>query len=157
VIKQSWTSEELGELFYLNLSREAPYLVHLFQVLHTALSFQRHHHLFAEFSSLLFDSLQIWLCPYVSDCVSFYSHSALFVFVFVFLCAYVQRPKKMQAYLFMQAIDLIVQFGEEPEHFFHQLKPLVIRHIKYGVKTEVSLDNLSGQHNLRPLALPSFA
>jgi hypothetical protein len=60
-----------------------------------------------------------------------------------------QRPKKMQAYLFMQAIDLIVQFGEEPELFFHQLKPLVIRHIKYGVKTEVSLDNLSGQRNFR--------
>lgn len=32
LIKQNWTSEELGELFYLNLSREAPYLVHLFQV-----------------------------------------------------------------------------------------------------------------------------
>lgn len=45
----------------------------------------------------------------------------------------------MQAYLFMQAIDLIVQFGEDPGHFFLQLKPLVIRHIKYGVKTEVSL------------------
>ena len=48
-----------------------------------------------------------------------------------------QRPKRMQAYLFVSAIELVVQFGENPERFFKDLKPLIIRHIKYGVKAEV--------------------
>jgi hypothetical protein len=43
----------------------------------------------------------------------------------------------MQAYLFVSAIDLVVLFGHNPEQFFDELKPLVIRHIKYGVKAEV--------------------
>uniref|UniRef100_A0A7S0U4W9 Globin domain-containing protein n=2 Tax=Hemiselmis andersenii TaxID=464988 RepID=A0A7S0U4W9_HEMAN len=47
-----------------------------------------------------------------------------------------QRPRKMQAYLFIQAMELIVRFGEDPASFFDELKPLVIRHIKYGVRSQ---------------------
>jgi hypothetical protein len=43
----------------------------------------------------------------------------------------------MQAYLFVSAIELVVRFGETPDQFFVELKPLIIRHIKYGVKSEV--------------------
>eukprot|EP00281_Chroomonas_sp_CCMP1168_P027333 CAMPEP_0206252638 /NCGR_PEP_ID=MMETSP0047_2-20121206/22715_1 /ASSEMBLY_ACC=CAM_ASM_000192 /TAXON_ID=195065 /ORGANISM="Chroomonas mesostigmatica_cf, Strain CCMP1168" /LENGTH=191 /DNA_ID=CAMNT_0053678773 /DNA_START=34 /DNA_END=606 /DNA_ORIENTATION=+ len=45
-----------------------------------------------------------------------------------------QRPRKMQAYVFMQSVEMVIRFGEDPEDFFQELKPLVIRHIKYGVK-----------------------
>ncbi len=49
----------------------------------------------------------------------------------------------MQAYLFVSAIELVLQFGENPEQFFQDLKPLIIRHIKYGVKSEVRACALS--------------
>ena len=47
-----------------------------------------------------------------------------------------QRPKKLQAYMWMQALELLVVFTEVPEKFFEELRLLTIRHIKYGVKAE---------------------
>mmetsp|Transcript_29780 Transcript_29780/g.71770 ORF Transcript_29780/g.71770 Transcript_29780/m.71770 type:complete len:1445 (+) Transcript_29780:115-4449(+) len=47
-----------------------------------------------------------------------------------------QRPKKLQAYMWMQALEMIVVFSEVPEKFFEELRHLTIRHIKYGVKAE---------------------
>lgn len=46
------------------------------------------------------------------------------------------RPRKSQAFMFMQALELIVTFGEDPGRFMEQLRTLTLRHIKYGVKTE---------------------
>ncbi len=45
-----------------------------------------------------------------------------------------KRPKKIQAMQFVNAVELIVTFNEDPEHFFEELKDLTIRHIKVGVK-----------------------
>jgi len=47
-----------------------------------------------------------------------------------------QRPKKLQAYMWMQAVELLVVFTEVPEKFFEALQSLTIRHVKYGVKGE---------------------
>lgn len=47
-----------------------------------------------------------------------------------------QRPKKLQAYMWMQAVELLVVFTETPQDFFDALKDLTIRHVKYGVKGE---------------------
>ena len=47
-----------------------------------------------------------------------------------------KRPKKIQAMQFVNAVELLVTFNENPEHFFEELKELTIRHIKYGVKPD---------------------
>jgi hemoglobin-like flavoprotein len=47
-----------------------------------------------------------------------------------------QRPKSLQAYMWVQALELLVVFCELPERFFEELRALTIRHVKYGVKAE---------------------
>mmetsp|Transcript_48663 Transcript_48663/g.99363 ORF Transcript_48663/g.99363 Transcript_48663/m.99363 type:complete len:1196 (+) Transcript_48663:44-3631(+) len=47
-----------------------------------------------------------------------------------------KRPKKIQAMQFVNAVELLVTFNEDPGHFFEELKGLTIRHIKYGVKPD---------------------
>jgi len=46
------------------------------------------------------------------------------------------RPKALQNASFVQIMATLVNFLEDPEEFYAQVKPLVIRHIKYGVKAE---------------------
>mmetsp|Transcript_52382 Transcript_52382/g.122906 ORF Transcript_52382/g.122906 Transcript_52382/m.122906 type:complete len:731 (-) Transcript_52382:98-2290(-) len=46
------------------------------------------------------------------------------------------RPKKIQAAQFVQVVELLVTFSQNPSEFFANFKELVIRHIKYGVKAE---------------------
>jgi hemoglobin-like flavoprotein len=77
VIKTRHDSMQIGETFYQELRREAPFVLQLFH-----------------------------------------------------------RPKKLQAYMWMQAVELLVTFSERPSEFFEELKHLTIRHIKYGVKAE---------------------
>jgi hemoglobin-like flavoprotein len=67
-----------------------------------------------------------------------------------------QRPKKLQAYMWMQAVELLVVFTEIPQDFFDALKDLTIRHVKYGVKGEyvkpfgkailAGIEDLAGDH-----------
>ena len=47
-----------------------------------------------------------------------------------------RRPEKIQAQQFVQAVDHLISFAIDPEHFFTTFKSLVIRHVKYGVKAE---------------------
>jgi len=84
ILRECWelskkinSSEKLGDLFFSELCKTAPHVIHLFK-----------------------------------------------------------RPKKIQAFQFVHAIDMLVQFAEDPESFFDELKPLIIRHIKYGVKAD---------------------
>jgi hemoglobin-like flavoprotein len=77
IIKTLKTGDEIGEILYAGLGREAPFVLHLFQ-----------------------------------------------------------RPKSLQAYMWQQALELLVVFCEVPERFFEELRALTIRHVKYGVKAE---------------------
>mmetsp|Transcript_34262 Transcript_34262/g.84266 ORF Transcript_34262/g.84266 Transcript_34262/m.84266 type:complete len:959 (+) Transcript_34262:1476-4352(+) len=47
-----------------------------------------------------------------------------------------KKPKSIQALQFVSAIDIIVGFNEDPVNFFEELRPLAIRHIRYGVKAD---------------------
>jgi hemoglobin-like flavoprotein len=47
-----------------------------------------------------------------------------------------KRPKRIQALQFTNVIEMLVSFNEDPGQFFADLKPLTIRHIKYGVKAD---------------------
>uniref|UniRef100_A0A7S1DKS7 Globin domain-containing protein n=2 Tax=Hemiselmis andersenii TaxID=464988 RepID=A0A7S1DKS7_HEMAN len=47
-----------------------------------------------------------------------------------------KRPKRIQALQFTNVIEMLVSFNEDPQQFFLELKPLTIRHIKYGVKAD---------------------
>jgi len=47
-----------------------------------------------------------------------------------------KRPKRIQALQFINVVEMLLCFNEDPEQFFIDLKPLTIRHIKYGVKGE---------------------
>eukprot|EP00282_Hemiselmis_andersenii_P023993 CAMPEP_0172001742 /NCGR_PEP_ID=MMETSP1041-20130122/3034_1 /TAXON_ID=464988 /ORGANISM="Hemiselmis andersenii, Strain CCMP439" /LENGTH=1380 /DNA_ID=CAMNT_0012655407 /DNA_START=13 /DNA_END=4155 /DNA_ORIENTATION=+ len=47
-----------------------------------------------------------------------------------------KRPKRIQALQFINVVEMLLCFNEDPEQFFVDLKPLTIRHIKYGVKAD---------------------
>mmetsp|Transcript_32343 Transcript_32343/g.82414 ORF Transcript_32343/g.82414 Transcript_32343/m.82414 type:complete len:1373 (-) Transcript_32343:196-4314(-) len=47
-----------------------------------------------------------------------------------------KRPKRIQALQFINVVEMLLCFNEDPEQFFIDLKPLTIRHIKYGVKAD---------------------
>jgi len=47
-----------------------------------------------------------------------------------------KRPKSIQALQFVSAIDLMITFNENPGIFFEQLRPLIMRHIRYGVRAD---------------------
>mmetsp|Transcript_2696 Transcript_2696/g.4349 ORF Transcript_2696/g.4349 Transcript_2696/m.4349 type:complete len:825 (+) Transcript_2696:1622-4096(+) len=47
-----------------------------------------------------------------------------------------KRPKHIQAHQFVAVVDMLVMFVKDPEVFYSDLRPLTIRHIKYGVKSE---------------------
>lgn len=47
-----------------------------------------------------------------------------------------KRPKRIQALQFINVVEMLLCFNEDPESFFVDLKPLTIRHIKYGVKAD---------------------
>mmetsp|Transcript_34261 Transcript_34261/g.84253 ORF Transcript_34261/g.84253 Transcript_34261/m.84253 type:complete len:954 (+) Transcript_34261:1476-4337(+) len=47
-----------------------------------------------------------------------------------------KKPKGIQALQFVSAIDIIVGFNQDPVNFFEILRPLAIRHIRYGVKAD---------------------
>jgi len=49
-----------------------------------------------------------------------------------------KKPKRIQASQFVNATDMLISFADDPEKFFQDLRPLTIRHIKYGVKGEFS-------------------
>ena len=78
-----------------------------------------------------------------------------------------QRPKKLQAYMWMQALELLVVFTEVPEKFFEELRLLTIRHIKYGVKAEyikpfgkavmAGLEGLFGEEAWTPINQAAWA
>jgi len=76
-IESRHTTEEIGEVLFSELTREAPHVVHLFK-----------------------------------------------------------RPKKLQSFMFTQAMAAIVKFASTPNEFFDELRSFTIRHIKYGVKSE---------------------
>ena len=46
------------------------------------------------------------------------------------------RPKLIQAAQFVSAVEMIILFSQDPTQFFHDIKGLTVRHIKYGVKAE---------------------
>ena len=43
------------------------------------------------------------------------------------------RPRKLQYSTFVDVVETLVGFAVSPEDFYEQVKPLAIRHIKYGV------------------------
>jgi len=47
-----------------------------------------------------------------------------------------KKPKKIQSQQFVAAIDIIVSFNEDPAAFYDLLRPLAIRHIRYGVRPD---------------------
>jgi hypothetical protein len=47
-----------------------------------------------------------------------------------------RRPKRIQALQFINVINMLVSFNHDPETFFDDLRPLTIRHIKYGCKAD---------------------
>ena len=47
-----------------------------------------------------------------------------------------KRPKRIQALQFINVVEMLLCFNEDPSKFFADLKPLTIRHIKYGVKAD---------------------
>lgn len=52
------------------------------------------------------------------------------------VCRIFKRPKKIQAFQFVTAVGWLVTFAKEPAAFFEELKPLTVRHVKYGVKAD---------------------
>eukprot|EP00281_Chroomonas_sp_CCMP1168_P017796 CAMPEP_0206218674 /NCGR_PEP_ID=MMETSP0047_2-20121206/3921_1 /ASSEMBLY_ACC=CAM_ASM_000192 /TAXON_ID=195065 /ORGANISM="Chroomonas mesostigmatica_cf, Strain CCMP1168" /LENGTH=1169 /DNA_ID=CAMNT_0053641185 /DNA_START=104 /DNA_END=3613 /DNA_ORIENTATION=+ len=48
-----------------------------------------------------------------------------------------KRPKNFQAHSFVQLMEMLVESARDPEVFFEQIKQISVRHIKYGVKTDM--------------------
>eukprot|EP00291_Cryptomonas_curvata_P022400 CAMPEP_0172170956 /NCGR_PEP_ID=MMETSP1050-20130122/11618_1 /TAXON_ID=233186 /ORGANISM="Cryptomonas curvata, Strain CCAP979/52" /LENGTH=924 /DNA_ID=CAMNT_0012842321 /DNA_START=324 /DNA_END=3094 /DNA_ORIENTATION=+ len=47
------------------------------------------------------------------------------------------RPKALQYSTFIDQMDMLVGFAAGPEAFYEQIKPLAIRHMKYGVSAQM--------------------